>query len=171
MADGSGFDPGRRRVLFGRRRAERPAVRPPWARVRDFTELCTRCGACEAACPETIIVKGDGGFPTVDFRRGECTFCGGCAEVCPQPIFDRNRRAWTTGPQISRGCLTRSGVICQTCRDICPENVFSFVLMPHAAPRPVIHAGSCTGCGACVSACPADAVTMESTSREPRDGS
>jgi len=161
MADGGGFDPARRRVLFGRRGAERPPVRPPWAGVRDFTDLCTRCGACAAACPETIIVKGDGGFPTVDFRRGECTFCGACADVCPQPLFDRSREAWSLEPTIGRGCLTFAGVICQTCQDICPENVFSFVLMPHTAPRPMVDPASCTGCGACVSACPGEAVRLE----------
>lgn len=160
MADG-GFDPGRRRVLFGRKRAERPALRPPWARVRDFTDLCTRCGACETACAETIIVNGEGGFPTVDFRRGECTFCGACADVCPQPVFDRSQETWNTEPVIGRGCLTRSGVICQTCRDICQEGAFSFVLMPHAAPQPVLDTTRCTGCGACVSACPGEAVTIE----------
>ncbi len=170
MADGGGFDPGRRRVLFGRRRAERPPLRPPWARVRDFTDLCTRCGACQEACAETIIVAGDGGFPTVDFRRGECTFCGACADVCPQPLFDRSRRAWTTAPRIGRGCLTHSGVICQTCRDICQEGVFSFVLMPRAAPQPVVDPASCTGCGACVSACPGEAVTIDAKNGELRHG-
>ena len=160
MADG-GVDPERRRLLYGRRRTERSAVHPPWARVHAFADLCTRCGACEAACPETIIGPDEDGFPTVDFRRGECTFCGACADACPQPVFNRHRRAWQLEPRIGRSCLTRGGIICQTCRDICPEHAVSFLLMPRAAPQPVVDPARCNGCGACVSACPADAVVME----------
>lgn len=161
MATGGEFDPARRRVLFGRKRGERPPVRPPWARTNLFTDLCTRCGACVEACPETILVTGDGGFPVVDFRLGECTFCGACAKACPERLFDRARRAWDLEPSIGSGCLPRIGVICQTCRDICPETAFSFVLMPHAAPQPVLDPDRCTGCGACVSACPGEAVSLE----------
>ncbi len=161
MADGDGFNPARRRVLFGRRQAQSPPVRPPWANAQAFTDLCTRCGACLAACAETIIVKGDGGFPTIDFRRGECTFCGACADVCPQPLFDRSQTPWRLEPSIGPECLTHIGVICQTCRDICPENVFSFVLVAHRVPQPTVDPAACTGCGACVSACPGGAVRVE----------
>jgi len=55
-------------------------------RAREIVDRCTRCGACAAACPETIITAGDGGFPAVDFHRGECTFCGACADACPVKI-------------------------------------------------------------------------------------
>jgi len=59
-----------RRSLFRGRRA--PALRPPWARRPDeaFTDACTRCGDCQRACPEGIVVVADGGFPALDFRQG-----------------------------------------------------------------------------------------------------
>ena len=55
----------------------------PW--VEDAAQLinnCIQCESCITSCPEDIIVKGDGGFPVVDFSLGECTFCGQCAESC-----------------------------------------------------------------------------------------
>ncbi|HEY0835081.1 MAG TPA: ferredoxin-type protein NapF [Azospirillum sp.] len=169
MADG-GFDPGRRRVLFGRARDPGAPVRPPWARRDAFLDLCTRCGACAAACPETIIVAGDGGFPTVDFRQGECTFCGACADACPQPLFDRQEAPWRLEPRIGKGCLTRAAVICQTCRDICPEGAMRFIPVRGAVWQPSVDAARCTGCGACVSACPASAVNLAPARKETGRG-
>jgi ferredoxin len=40
-----------------------------------FEDRCTRCGACVDACPESILRRGSGGFPTVDFTASACTFC------------------------------------------------------------------------------------------------
>ena len=52
------------------------AIRPPWSvNEADFTDKCTRCGDCILVCETQIIVKGDGGFPEIQFDKGECTFC------------------------------------------------------------------------------------------------
>ncbi|MGB5251654.1 MAG: 4Fe-4S dicluster domain-containing protein, partial [Sedimenticolaceae bacterium] len=53
----------------------------PWA-VAAFCDLCRRCDDCIRACEESVVVRGDGGFPTVDFNRGGCSFCGACAHAC-----------------------------------------------------------------------------------------
>ncbi len=59
----------RRGLLKGRIGRSRERVRPPWSRPgREFTSRCTRCSDCIEACPEKIIVVGDGGFPEVDFE-------------------------------------------------------------------------------------------------------
>ena len=74
MADGINLS--RRGLLRGRLTTPKPGVQLPWSVSWDeFITDCTRCGDCLTACPEQILVKGDGGFPTVDFLRGECTFC------------------------------------------------------------------------------------------------
>jgi ferredoxin-type protein NapF len=65
-----------RRGFFRGRPRPKAEIRPPWALAESlFTDCCTRCNDCIDACPEQIIVIGDGGYPTIDFKRGECTFC------------------------------------------------------------------------------------------------
>jgi ferredoxin-type protein NapF len=153
----SGFDPGRRRFLTGR-----PAGNPPpWAEPARFHNLCTRCGACAAACPEVILVTADAGYPSVDFGRGECTFCGACAEACPEPIFaSRTEPPWTIVAAIGEPCLALHGIVCQSCRDACPTGAIRFELAYRSAPRPRVDTTACTGCGACVAGCPASAITV-----------
>ncbi|MGB8052179.1 MAG: 4Fe-4S dicluster domain-containing protein, partial [Azonexus sp.] len=78
-------DASRRGFLRGRPRPK-AKIRPPWALPEtDFVDRCTRCGNCLSACPQKILVAGDGGFPTIDFSQHECTFCGDCATAC-QPL-------------------------------------------------------------------------------------
>ena len=78
----------RRALLRGDPTPTEPPLRPPWSVAEDiFTDVCTRCGECLAACPEKILIRGDGGFPGVDFQRGECTFCRACVDACPEPAF------------------------------------------------------------------------------------
>ncbi|MCE7629310.1 ferredoxin-type protein NapF, partial [Vibrio fluvialis] len=68
-----------KRRLFARRAVDSSKVRLPWiANPAAFIDDCTRCGRCRDACEMSIIVNGDGGFPTVDFQIDECTFCYQC---------------------------------------------------------------------------------------------
>ncbi|MBB3264597.1 ferredoxin-type protein NapF [Azospirillum sp. OGB3] len=160
MVDES-VDLGRRGFLRGRRRAEPAPLRPPWSRMDRFTDLCTRCGACADSCPEGIVRRGDGGFPEIDFRQGECSFCGACADSCPEPVFDRTAaRPWTLAARIGPSCLAINRVVCRSCRDACPESAIRFALAPGGVAVPTVEDGACTGCGACLAACPADAVTL-----------
>lgn len=68
-------DLSRRGFLRGRVRPK-AEIRPPWALPEsEFVDRCTRCNDCLKACPQGILVPGDGAYPTVEFSRGECTFC------------------------------------------------------------------------------------------------
>lgn len=155
-------DLSRRRLLTGRPPSEMAPPRPPWAETARFVEACTRCGDCGRACPEAIVVAGSGGFPRLDFRRGGCTFCGACADACRQPVFgSRDGRPWFLVARLSERCLARSGVVCQSCGDACEPRAIRFRPALRTAAQPELDAGACTGCGACVSACPADAITVE----------
>ena len=153
--------PSRRALLFGR--SPRRAIRPPWAAdPARFHESCTRCGACAERCPQHIITAGDGGFPEVDFSRGECTLCGLCADACPEPVFrpDRDAPPWSAKAVIAEHCLAARGVFCQSCADACAPRAIRFVPRAGSVPLAVVSLESCSGCGACVQSCPADAISI-----------
>ena len=159
------INPGRRAFFRGATRLPSP-VRPPWTDDAGFGEGCTRCGDCLAACPEAILVPGDGGFPEVDFSRGACTFCGDCATSCGEGLFDRSTRpAWRHVAVIGDACLARRGVVCQSCKDACDEPAITLAYGSGRAPMPEIDAAACTGCGACIAVCPADAIAMTGTAQ------
>lgn len=150
-----------RRRLFSRRKDT--ALRPPFLREGvDFTDVCTRCGDCLAACETRILIKGEGGFPEVSFKDAECTFCGRCHEVCKEPLFDAEKSpAWDLKAEISSACLAERGIWCQSCKDACDERAINFTPAVGKAPAPQLSLDACTGCGACVAPCPADAISIK----------
>lgn len=157
------MDKQRRNWLRARFNTGDTEIRMPWLKaLHDFTDLCTRCGKCISACPESIIVKGDGGFPSIDFRQGECTFCQRCAQVCPESLFveDLNSKPWNYVANIQNTCLTQQGVMCQSCQDFCEVSAIGFQPRLGAIAQPELNSNDCTGCGACVSSCPVNAISV-----------
>lgn len=161
MAASALENPSRRALFRGRSTGPSP-LRPPWALAEDeFISRCTRCDACIDACPESILSRGDGGFPTVDFTRGECTFCQACADACvPHALSSGLRAPWAIRANVDDSCLALRGVHCQTCRDACPHDAIRFP-MRSGVPRPLVEAAACTGCGACVAPCPVAAISVK----------
>jgi ferredoxin-type protein NapF len=152
-----------RRGFFRGRPRPKAEIRPPWALDEAaFIDACTRCNDCLGACPEHIVVAGDGGFPTVDFHRGECTFCGDCASACKPGALKRSEggQPWLLKAYIGPACLPAKGVECRICGDFCDARAIRFTPRLGGAPLPEIVAESCTGCGACVAPCPVAAVTI-----------
>ncbi|MCG9731002.1 ferredoxin-type protein NapF [Shewanella sp. Isolate13] len=149
-----------RRRLFSRKKND--AVRPPWVKQAiEFTDECTRCDKCISACETQIIIKGDGGFPEVDFKIDECTFCQECANVCPEAIFENTDTApWQVKANIQDNCMAYQGIWCQSCKDACDPRAISFSLAIGKAPLPKIDIEACTGCGACVAPCPSTAILV-----------
>ncbi|MDD1780866.1 ferredoxin-type protein NapF [Enterovibrio sp. ZSDZ35] len=135
----------------------------PWVKDADaFSDHCTRCGKCQQACPERIIVSGDGGFPTIDFNKGECTFCYACAESCPERLFQEESTVpWNQTVSITSHCLAKNAVECRSCADVCEPRAIQFQMTRGSVAQPLISTSSCTGCGACVSPCPVSAISME----------
>ncbi len=132
---------------------------PPWASAAEaFRRLCDGCGACAQACGSGIISMDEDGFPAVDFKQGSCTFCGDCARSCQTGAlqFDSRQKPWTVTAQIGSGCLLSSRVLCRTCGDCCEHGAIRFPLSEGSLPA--VSADLCSGCGACVSVCPVEAV-------------
>ena len=133
----------------------------PWINESSlFIEHCTQCGDCLDVCPEKIVVKGDGGYPSIDFNQGECTFCGKCADICKEPIFVSTQlQPWLKKAQINSSCLIHQHVYCRSCADSCEVEALSFQLGGSKVPQ--INLDLCTGCGACFSPCPTQAIEIK----------
>lgn len=136
---------------------------PPWAGGRGaFEQRCTRCHDCINDCPENILRIAESGFPVVDFSLGECTFCGDCARGCEVEALDPSRfqAAWTYRARIGTNCLAQRRIMCDSCRDRCPESAIGMRPAVGAPATPFIHDAQCSGCGACVGSCPTRAIRI-----------
>ncbi|MET1410956.1 ferredoxin-type protein NapF [Roseibium sp. HPY-6] len=146
-------------------------IRPPWAAENSFSELCTGCNDCVRACPEKIIVSAGDQGPVLDFSHGACTFCGACADICPTGALDPSiDLVWPWKAVISNACLSRQGITCRACEDVCEPRTIRFRLTVGGRSEPVLDFGQCTGCGACSYACPADAVSFEKIQLDQEGG-
>lgn len=162
----SGVGVSRRQFLRGDLRGSRAGVRPPWALPESaFTERCTRCNDCITACPSSLITRGSGGYPELDFGRGGCDFCGKCAAACRAGAFQAvaagSLGAWFHRAAIDVRCLSARGVVCRACGDHCQARAIRFRLATAGRSFAQLDLTRCTGCGACVAVCPAGAVTMQ----------
>ena len=158
------MDLQRRNFLRGKVGATKQPIHLPWLMdSSQFTELCTQCEKCIDACEENIIVKGDGGFPEINFTLGECTFCQACANVCPEPLFNinNNQAPWNYHAAVNDKCLTYNDVSCQSCQDSCEPRAIRFQYSVGKPPTPEINHDACTGCGACIAICPSQAVEIK----------
>lgn len=158
-----------RRGFFRARTSARHFLRPPWAQPgAGFLAACTRCNACVDVCPTKIVVRGDGGFPEIDFLRGECSFCRECLGACaPQALRDQtDGRAWHNVAVIAETCLAWDNVVCRSCGDICEAGAIRFHPQVGQAARPAVDLSICTGCGACVAPCPNRAVRITAENHE-----
>ena len=180
------IDLGRRSLFKGKYKPAAAMLLPPWSIDQaDFIDLCTRCGDCVAECPENVLMPGSGGFPTTNFKQNECTFCGDCVNACPTGALTRTTTPhqttgtdgsqcheskdipWHQAPNISDQCLAQKGVVCRSCGDACePEAIVFNWGNPENGTRgvatPSVNNDLCSGCGACISICPNNALTMQS---------
>lgn len=140
-------------------RADATAIRPPW--TVDFDTRCTGCADCVPACPEGIITLDDENLPIIDFNKGECSFCAACADACTEDVFDRTvSPAWQLDIAVAKNCFAEQGIYCRSCGDICPEKAIRIPPQLGGRARVIIDEDSCTKCGACQAACPADAILI-----------
>ena len=140
-------------------------LRPPWSLLEsNFLRACSRCDGCRTACPTGIVVRGSGGFPEVDFARGECTFCGACATHCRSGALQHDAavdtRPWSYRARIEEACLAQRNVVCRSCGDACEARAIRFRPRLGGAALPEVDWAACSGCGACVRPCPTHAIAM-----------
>lgn len=154
----------RRQFLRGDLSAKRTPIRPPWALPEAaFIAACTRCGDCAPACPEHVIAIGSGAYPQLDFSHDGCSFCAACVGVCTTGALRRDtdtQTPWANKVELTPGCLTLSGIVCRSCGEHCDTGAIHFQLPRGGVACPRIDAVACTGCGACIGVCPAQALTL-----------
>ncbi len=152
----------RRAFLCGKTlREDRSAIRPPGAMEVELYDLCTQCDDCRDACPEDIIHFDAQGWPVVDLSAGPCTFCGDCANACSTGALTPELvNEWPWRASVTASCLSMNGVSCRICQDVCDRGAIRFKLQLGGRAEPQLDADSCTGCGACASACPAGSVSF-----------
>ena len=152
----------RRALLKAKFSGSQQAVRLPWVRTElEFTDNCSRCYDCISKCSEKIIVKGDGGFPEIDFNRGECSFCQECVRSCTEDLFSSlHEEPWSLKATIGEQCLALKKVVCVVCKEQCETEAISFTPKVGSVAQPVLAIELCTGCGACVKPCPTNAISF-----------
>lgn len=158
-------DLARRRLFSRTPKAQLDTQAPqrmPWlVDEQAFIADCSRCNKCIDVCETTIIVNGEGGFPEVDFNKGECTLCEKCADVCPEPLFTpRNEKPWNQIAKINDKCLSLQGIECRVCGENCEYAAIKFRLQVGGSAKPTLNESDCTGCGGCIKPCPANAIDI-----------
>lgn len=140
-------------------------VRPPWALSESlFRNACNRCDDCIKACPQQILFRDNDGYPAIQFSTSGCTFCAECLESCQQGALHGLRsdieQAWIHLVRIDHHCLAISGVSCRACSEQCEVNAIDFLSQQRIRSLPVINRRACIGCGQCIAACPANAISL-----------
>ena len=152
----------KRDFLFGRVRGYQP-LRPPWAIAEDrFGDTCTRCGDCVRECPTNVIKLADGGFPEMDFSAAGCDFCEVCVSVCEPGALDRKiQPPLNLVANLNDNCFSARGVICRACGEVCDSRAIRFQQVVGGVTHVSIEFSACTGCGECVSICPAHSISIK----------
>lgn len=78
-------------------------------RIKVDYDKCVGCGACEKACPSTVmgaILKRDRVIP-------DCFSCGACIETCPVKAisFDKGKRQRPPAGKFTSGCVCDDNVL------------------------------------------------------------
>lgn len=71
---------------------------------------------------------------------------------------------------ISNACLSQQGIVCFTCKDICPTEAISIKPALRQSASPVVNTALCTGCSDCVASCPSQAIRLQPHTKDDCKG-
>ena len=147
------------------------AVSPPGSSsLENFTDNCTACHLCVAACPTQVLQPSflEYGLlgimqPRMDYKKGFCNYdCTICGSVCPSGAILEQKIETKKLIQLGKAqfekenCIVYSqGTDCGACAEHCPTKAVHMELDPEVNRKsPHINEETCIGCGACEYACP-----------------
>ena len=195
LVDRQAYDPQRRQVLLTvagtlggvalaglepiRRRQPDRLIRPPGARLTDFSGKCMRCGECVRVCPTQGLQPSlmEGGWqnlytPRLVPRLGYCSYpCDACVRTCPTgaiPAITKEQKQATKIGLASINtdrCLPWAyDTLCGVCEEMCPlpEKAITLEEVQITGSgggemtifRPKVKRELCIGCGICEFHCP-----------------
>lgn len=156
-------------------RDARAPITPPGSRDRGrFTDRCTACHLCVAACPTQVLrpslaAYGLAGLlqPRLAYDHGACApDCTRCGQVCPTgailplPLAEKHLAQVGRARFVKADCVVEvKRKACGACAEHCPTKAISMV--PYGAPAerlkiPEVKEEACIGCGACEHPCPTE---------------
>lgn len=145
-------------------------LRPPGALSESqFLSACTRCTACQEACPyESIRRLGPefaitAGTPAIIPDESPCYLCEDmpCIAACePSALIRVPRTEVRMGLAVidPSVCYVAQGQPCDYCVTRCPLREAAIVWDDSGLPRVI--KGGCAGCGVCEYLCPARAIAI-----------
>ncbi|MCQ0988819.1 4Fe-4S dicluster domain-containing protein [Jiella marina] len=71
---------------------------------------------------------------------------------------------------VGAACLASRGIYCRSCVESCEPGALSIRPALGGRAHVAIDAALCTGCGECVSICPAEAIALRASAQEARHG-
>jgi NAD-dependent dihydropyrimidine dehydrogenase PreA subunit len=139
-------------------------------------DRCTGCKLCRGQCPFGAVRYTASQDKSV-IDPALCYGCGICRAVCKhdairlerrQHAFRWQRRAAAPGRHKVTVRPCRDARDCRACLEVCPSRVFGMAPQQKRAPGmpagdwtvSVMTPSRCTGCGACVAACPQKAISV-----------
>lgn len=149
---------------------DRPWVRPPGALPSaQFRAACTRCTACQEACPYQSIRRlgpewdDDSGTPAIIPAESPCYLCADmpCIAACepralrPTPPHDVNMGTARLQRDL---CYVAQGQPCDYCVTRCPLKGRAIDFADDGIPQ--IDDARCAGCGVCAFLCPPGALAI-----------
>ncbi|MCQ2486590.1 MAG: RnfABCDGE type electron transport complex subunit B [Clostridia bacterium] len=123
---------------------------------------CLGYGDCEAACPFDAIHINENGIAEV--QASKCRACKICIKECPKGIIDLaplyKQQAVNYCMNTAKGGATRKAckVGCIGCKKC--ENTCQYDAIHVENNKAVVDYSKCTGCGDCVSVCPAKSIEL-----------
>ena len=145
-------------------------LRPPGALPEPlFLTTCTKCTACQEACPYQSIRRlgpefGEAtGTPAIIPTESPCYLCddmpciAACEPLALRPLA-RHEVVMGTAEIRMADCYIAQGQPCDYCVARCPLKGVAIGFDDASLPR--VYEDSCSGCGVCAYLCPGSAISV-----------
>ena len=124
----------------------------------DFCEDCLN--VCDAGALKKLPLSGD--LPANNNNSNNREALSESADEARSESF---LPPWHIKASIDlNNCLSMNATICRSCGESCDDEAIKFNLKLGGIAEPVLNTEACTGCGACLSVCPVQAVKLNAVS-------